>query len=113
MIETLAVLTVVAAVAALLIWWPRARQRRQPSERATRPMTHGTGRSSPAPGHAQAHAAREGEAAARLRRELAERMQAARLAREKAAAAPKAPSRPAGEPATGFAETAILEDQLP
>jgi hypothetical protein len=48
-----------------------------------------------------------------LRRELAERMQAARLAREKAAAAPKAPSKPAGEPATGFAETAILEDQLP
>jgi hypothetical protein len=113
MIETLAVLTVVAAAAALLLWWPRARHRRQPAERATRPMTHGTGRPAHAAGHTPTQAAREGDAAARLRREMAERVQAARLAREKAAAPPKPPARPAGEAATGFAETTMLEDQHP
>jgi hypothetical protein len=111
MIETLAVLIVVAAAAALLLWRPRVRQRRQPAERATRPMQHGAGRAGPQSAHTPNHAAREGEAAARLRREMAERVQAARLAREKAVPPPPAAARPAAEPATGFAETTLLEDQ--
>ena len=106
MTETLAVLTVVAAVAALLLWWPRARQRRQPSERATRPMPHGAGRQAPTPGLAPS----DSEAAARLRREMAERVQAARQARERGGAPSQPPARTADEAATGFAETTLLED---
>ena len=106
MIETLAVLTVVAAVAALLLWWPRARQRRQPSERATRPMAHGPGRLTPAPGPS----ASESEAATRLRREMAERVQAARQALERGGAPSLQPARSADDAATGFAETTLLED---
>jgi hypothetical protein len=106
MIETLAVLTVVAAVAALLLWWPRARQGRQPTERHTRPMTHGSGRQTSAPGFA----ASESEAATRLRRDMAERVHAARQARERGGAASQPPARTADEAANGFAETTLLED---
>ena len=106
MIETLAVLIVVAAVAALLLWWPRARQRRQPSERATRPMPNGPGRLVPG----LVLPPSESEAATRLRREMAERVQTARQARERGGAASQPPARTTDEAATGFAETTLLED---
>jgi hypothetical protein len=106
MIETLAVLTFVAA-AALLLWWPRARQRRQrrqPAERAARPISHGTPRAAPG------LAASESEAATRLRREMVERVQAVRQARERSGAASLPPTRTADDAPTGFAETTLLED---
>ena len=106
MIETVAVLIVVAAAAALLLWWPRSRQRRQPAERLTRPMAHGPGRLAPTPGLGPS----ESEAATRLRREMAERVQAARQARERGGAPSQPPARTADEAATGFAETTLLED---
>ena len=108
MTEFIAILILTVAIAAVAWVWPRLQRRQQRNLRIVRPSA---GSRATATGAVVPPAAVSSNEAARLRRELAQRMNTLRQARQSnATAGHRASHHDDDGPVIGFAETMIQED---